>query len=73
MGSLARVIIGLKPKKGIDESDHEHMEEDDDGEMMPDDGDMGYEVHAEDLLQAISDKDPTALAEALKSFIEYCK
>lgn len=73
MGSLARVIIGLRSKKAKG-SDHESDEHDD---MMSDDegggSDMGPEVIADDILQAINDKDSTALTEALRSFVDYCK
>ena len=71
-GSLS-VILGLGPEKRHGspdkEDDSEELPPEDDGE---DDGE-DFEAMASEVLDAIEAKDPKALAESLRGFVESCR
>lgn len=60
---VASVLVAKRSGNG-----HESFEED-----SSNDGNIAIDSAAEEILKAVESKDPSALVEALKSFIEMCK
>lgn len=68
-GKLA-LLLGLGPKEDSEGDDEEEMPEK--PEEEEDDSGEDYEAMASEILDAIEQKDPKALAEALRGFVESC-
>ena len=64
---VAMIIAKLSPAKPTEDSAPEQHEDQEDDSMA-----MGLESAAEDIMAAISSKDPKSLAAAMKSFISMC-
>lgn len=61
---LAALVLAMgKPKKEADDMHEKSDEKESESDLT---------VAAEDVLQAIEDKDPESLAEALKDFYDIC-
>lgn len=64
---VREVLASLKAKSSSKEKDYSEEEDSSEGSEN-----AGLEAAAEDIMSAMSSKDPAALVEALKAFIEQC-
>lgn len=71
-GSLS-VILGLGPEKRHGPPDSEERDEDMPPEEEDSDDSEDFEAMASEILDAMHAKDPQALAEALRGFVESCR
>lgn len=68
------LAIMLMKKKAGKEEDKKHDEEmpEEEGMEGSEGGDPGFEAHADDVFDALVDKDRKRFGEALKMLVDYC-